>query len=102
MLFIDSTHEACNAISSRMDKAFLTTIMIKDDITGSGAPVVFMLPNSETRWPLAQALSWLEVIVQLSESSTIIIGCCPTEVTAILLVFPYPNIRFVTGTCSVL
>ena len=94
ILFIDSTHNTCYAINGRTEKAFLTTIMIKDDSTGSGAPILFMLSNSETRWPLAEALSWLKGFVQLSECPTIMIDCCPTEVAAISSAFRDPEIRF--------
>lgn len=87
MLFIDSKHNTCYAIYGYTKEGFLNTIIIKDDVTDSRVPIIFILLNSETRWPLAEPLIWLKGVVGLSERPNIMIDCSPDEAVTILLVF---------------
>ena len=47
---LDSTHNTCYSASGRAEKAFLYTVMLKNQETGKGAPAAFMITPSESQY----------------------------------------------------
>ena len=47
---LDSTHNSCYSASGRAEKAFLYTVMLKNQETGKGAPAAFMITPSESQY----------------------------------------------------
>lgn len=91
--FLDSTHNTYFSLEDGNRKAFLYTILVKNDVAGFGVPVAFMITNSETQRPLASWLSWLRHRLQLPTSIIFMIDCSATEMAAIESSFGDPQIR---------
>ena len=93
LLCLDATHNTCFALNSNR-KAFLHSIVIKNDDAGCGIPVAFMITSAETMVPLVHWLRWLKNTVTFENQLIFMIDCSRTEVAAISAVFQESSIRF--------
>lgn len=58
MISLDSTHKTCTYQVNKF--CYLYTIVARCKITGKGKPLVWMLTNSESQYPIRYWLEWLK------------------------------------------
>ncbi|GAA5985307.1 hypothetical protein JCM11641_005388 [Rhodosporidiobolus odoratus] len=85
---MDATHDPCYGIAGPDEKCFLTSLSIKDLVTGKGLPSAWMLSNLETATPTSTFLRWVQQQVPEFSPAQFMIDCSATEVKAISDVFP--------------
>jgi len=80
IVFFGSIDNAC--IGLHGEKLYLMTIILRDPVSGKGAPVAYMLSNAASHHPLKQFLRWLRKAAEF-QPHTVVINCSQTEILGI-------------------
>ena len=83
---MDSTHKTCKSIVKPTSDSYLFSIVAKNDVTGQGYPLAYMITDKEDSEHLQIWLRWLRDCIHYIPDR-IMIDCSPVEINSIRQVY---------------